>query len=131
MSTPTVTAPVIERPYGLSPANEQVEVEDRRMTERRSCALTGTLRSTDDAPIGPCSASNISEGGVRLSVPAGAGVKVGQRYEVCLFQERPGMASPRIVCDGEYGTVVRTEPGDLRSRNLVQAALCFDQPLFL
>ncbi len=115
---------------GLSDPMLQVDLDDRRICPRRSCALDAVLIDDQGCAIEACQAVNIGERGVRLDAPP-CEVAVGQRFEV-LFHVRPaGREWSALPIEGWSGTVVRTEPLGEGGRDGVAIAVYFDQPLFL
>lgn len=110
MSSPT--APPFEP--GLADAIAAREraldgIEERRQSRRASPPVCAALRSLAGVEIPASPADNISEDGLRLTVPVGFGVAVGQRYEVVLQREDPAGTHRDLIVDGHYATVVRTE----------------------
>jgi hypothetical protein len=108
-------------------------IEERRRWPRNIPPISTTLRTLAGIEIPACPTDNLSEGGMRLTVPIGFGVAVGQRYEVLLHPAgaEPGMAD--LVGQERYGTVVRTEimlasEGD---DDRVGVGLRFDTPIIL
>ncbi len=131
MMLPSATPHATDSCPGLSDPSICPEVEDRRICSRQECTLSATLICNEEGAISPCMATNIGEGGVRLSVPNGHRIAVGQRLEVFLYQDRPGEAPPDVLSEGQYATVVRTEAGGDGAGGTMGVAMCFDQPLFL
>ncbi|RJP35901.1 MAG: PilZ domain-containing protein [Phycisphaerales bacterium] len=112
---------------GLSDPLMETEVDDRRLCERRACALDAVLIDEQGRAIESCKAVNIGERGARLNAPAGD-VRVGRRFEVLFHVRPPGREWSALPVEGCWGTVVRTEP--LKGGS-VGVAIYFDQPLFL
>ncbi|MFH0981508.1 MAG: PilZ domain-containing protein [Planctomycetota bacterium] len=106
-------------------------IEERRRWPRNPLAVTTTLRTLSGVEIPACPTDNVSEGGLRLTMPIGFGLAVGQRYEVLLCQRGPDVESADLVGEGHYGTVVRTEImlGGEGDDDRVGIGLRFDTPI--
>ncbi len=110
---------------GAAPA-----VDDRRASDRICEHLPIELSAMGGPDAQPCTASDISEDGLFLSVPADCGLTVGQRCEVTFGGQSPPALSS---LDGEthFATVVRTAVLADGSESRVGAGLRFDQRLYL
>ena len=108
-------------------------IEERRRWPRSALPVTTTLRSMAGVQIPALHTDNLSEGGLRATVPIGFGVAVGQRYEVLLYAGGASGAAEALVGDGHYGTVVRTEImlGTEGADDRVGVGLRFDTPILL
>ena len=84
-------------------------IEERRRCPRAPLPVSAALRTLAGGEIPARPADNVSESGLRLTVPVGFGLAVGQRYEVLLRRDGPDGKSRDLVGEGHYATVVRTE----------------------
>jgi hypothetical protein len=107
------------------------QIEERRRWPRGCRPITATLRALSGVEIAACPTDNVSEGGLRLTVPVGFGLGVGQRYEVLLHEAAANGHPDDLVSEGHYGTVVRTEImlANEGQGDRVGIGLCFDTPI--
>jgi len=85
-------------------------IGERRRWPRDQHSVWATLRALGGDEVPARTADNVSEGGLRVTIPIGFGVAVGQRFEVLLQQrQEPGGESRDVLGEGHYATVVRTE----------------------
>ena len=108
-------------------------IEERRLWPRDTLPVSASLRTLTGVDMPPCSADNISDGGLRLTAPIGFGLAVGQRHEVLLRRAGPGGESCDLVGEGHYATVVRTEImlGGEGEDDRIGVSLRFDTPIIL
>lgn len=106
-------------------------VDEKRATARQSRAMTAHVVRLGTKAVTQAAMRNISEGGLFLTVAPSAGLSVGQRCELELFEAD---GSPLGCLAGEtcFATVVRTQVMMTESsQRLVGAGLRFDHPLYL
>ncbi len=109
------------------------EIGERRRWLRNTLPVSTALRTLAGAEVPARLVDNISEGGLRVTVPVGFGLAVGQRYEVLLRREDSDDETDDVVAEGHYGTVVRTELqlGGDGENDRVGIGLRFDTPIVL
>ncbi len=109
------------------------EIGERRRWPRSTVPVSTALRTLAGAEVPARLIDNISEGGLRVTVPVGFGLAVGQRYEVLLRREGADDETDDVVAEGHYGTVVRTEIrlGGVGKSDRVGVGLRFDTPIVL
>ncbi len=106
-------------------------VADRRIGPRCGQSYWASLLTLDGQEVIRCRPDNLGEGGMHLTAPVGYGFAVGQRYELLVGERDEAGAERRVVGEGHYATVVRTELLVEASGGQVGVGLRFDQPLVL
>ena len=123
-------------PVELSQSNLVVDsparvVEEHRASPRVRKRFTVSLLGMGcNAAVEQCCTDNISEDGMFVQAPPAYGLRVGQRCEVVLTDERGSAASSCFVGEVRYATVVRTTRVSQTSPPMVGLGMRFDQPLF-
>jgi len=104
--------------------------EERRLAGRVAVSAPVQLLGMGGAECVPCTVSDISEWGLFVHVPRGAGLQVGQRYEVTVPAKGVPPELAGLRAEGAYATVVRTGRVAAESQSLlIGAGMRFDQPL--
>lgn len=104
--------------------------EERRLAGRVAVRASVQLLGMGGAECVPCTVSDISEWGLFVQVPRGAGLQVGQRYEVTVPAKSVPPELAGLRAEGAYATVVRTGRVAAELPNaLIGAGMRFDQPL--
>ena len=107
------------------------EPDDRRGGPRREGDYWASLLSLDGREVISCQLNNMCEGGLHFTAPVGYGFAVGQRYELLVGERDVAGLDHKLVGEGHYATIVRTEflIGDQGDQ--VGVGLRFDQPIVL
>jgi PilZ domain len=106
-------------------------VDEKRATTRQSLAMTARVVRLGGRAVADGLARDISEGGLFLTVAPSAGLSVGERCELELF-EADGSPLGCLAGGSCFATVVRTQVVSTESSDpLVGAGLRFDHPLYL
>ena len=130
----SVTDGEVDAAQGIAVREQALDlIEERRLWPRKALPVLASLRTLAGVDIPVCPADNISDGGLRLTVPVGFGLAVGQRHEVQLCQPDTEGESCNLVGEGHYATVVRTEImlGGEGKEDRVGVSLCFDTPIVM
>ena len=110
--------------------SDAAAVAERRASGRIRAALHAKLTGVGSGGTLSCTATDIGAGGMYVRAPASSGLAVGQRYEV-LLSERSAEASQlaKLMGEGCYATVVRTDRPASPGGDIVGGGLRFDRPL--
>jgi len=109
----------------LAPADR---LDERRASHRISHSLSAELRAVGESDRFVGTTADVSEGGVFLKLSEVRKLRVGQRCEVVLREDRRGGPFGAILDEPLFATVVRTASAEKDSHR--GAGLRFDQPLF-
>lgn len=106
-------------------------VEEKRATVRQSRAMMARVVRLGTKAVAEAAMCDISAGGLFLTVAPSAGLSVGERCEVELF-EADGSPLGCLAGGSCYATVVRTQVlATEASGRIAGAGLRFDHPLYL
>lgn len=106
-------------------------VDEKRGTVRQSSSVIARVLRAGGGEVVEGSARDISEGGLFMTVASGAGLAVGERCELELF-EADGVPLGCLAGGSCYATVVRTQAvAGVSPDHSMGAGLRFDNPLYL
>ncbi|MCK4659540.1 MAG: PilZ domain-containing protein [Phycisphaerae bacterium] len=133
-SSPTVLCDNVDAAQEIATSEQVLDsIEERRRWPRAALPASVTLRAPTGAEVPSCPITNVSKGGLRVSVPIGFGLAVGQRYEVLLVRQGSATKPGGPFGKGHHGTVVRTEImlGEQADSDWVGIGLEFETPALL
>jgi len=108
-----------------------IVTQERRVNPRFRPALTAHVSGLRIGGAVRAEVGDISEGGLFVCLPAGAGAGVGLRCELVLSSEPGSLDCPACVGEPIYATVVRTLHVEDKGGSCIGAGLRFDMPIFL
>lgn len=93
--------------------------------------LTAQLVGLGSQEVLRCSVKEFDEDGLRIDVPMGSGLSVGQRYEIVFAGTPEADNLARRVGDSHYATILQTEVMHSPAGRQLGVSMRFDQPLML
>jgi len=105
--------------------------DERRASSRSGRKINLTLTGLGTTQGLGCISEDVSESGLYVRVPTGAGLMVGSRVEVQFGDEVESPSPSRFRGETCFATVVRTKAQAHESVPTLGAGLRFDQPFYL